>query len=135
VTGPINLDHYEVLDVPRDADFDTIRRSYHRLARDLHPDIRPNAATAMRLVNAAWSDLNDPIRRRTYDLSLSDRPRTPTGPLYRPRARDGHEIDEDADYQYRLQRHPRSSLRTSFAGIIVIVLLLIAMITPYLGHR
>ncbi len=130
---PVDLDHYEVLDVPRDADFDTIRRSYHRLARDLHPDVRPNdpdAASAMQLVNAAWSDLNDPVRRRTYDLTLRDKPRTPTGPLYRP----GSE-DDDAEYEYRLQRHTRSSLRTSFAGIIVIVLLLIAMITPYLGHR
>ena len=32
-------DFYEVLGVGRDADADTLKRSYRRLARQYHPDV------------------------------------------------------------------------------------------------
>jgi DnaJ domain len=61
--------HYEVLDVPAWASRDQIQRAYVRLARHAHPDAGGTEAR-MREVNAAWTVLSDPARRRAYDRTL-----------------------------------------------------------------
>jgi molecular chaperone DnaJ len=63
-------DLYETLGVPRDADGDTIKKAYRRLARQLHPDVNPDPATQERFkdVTHAYEVLSDPEKRRMYDL-------------------------------------------------------------------
>lgn len=74
----INL--YEILNVPSDADQDTIRKSYHSLARRYHPDRqvyhldRPvtvadkqAAEEQFKIVTNAYEVLKDPQRRQEYD--------------------------------------------------------------------
>ena len=62
-------DLYEMLGVARDADADTIKKAYRRLARQLHPDVNPDPATQERFkeVSAAYEVLSDPQKRATYD--------------------------------------------------------------------
>jgi molecular chaperone DnaJ len=62
-------DHYEVLGVSRDASQDEIKKSYRRLARQLHPDVNPSpdAAERFKLVTHAYDVLSDPQQRRQYD--------------------------------------------------------------------
>src|SRR5690348_18465173 len=62
-------DPYEVLGVARDADDDTIKKAYRRLARELHPDVNPDPATQERFkeVAAAYEVLSDPEKRSVYD--------------------------------------------------------------------
>ena len=61
-------DHYDVLGVTHDADSDTIKGAYRRLAKRLHPDVcRDGSADAFREVRAAFETLSDPGRRRCYD--------------------------------------------------------------------
>jgi molecular chaperone DnaJ len=62
-------DLYELLGVPRDADADTIKRAYRRLARQLHPDVNPDSATQERFkeVSRAYEVLSDPQKRAAYD--------------------------------------------------------------------
>jgi molecular chaperone DnaJ len=66
----VSQDPYETLGVPRDADADTIKKAYRRLARQLHPDVNPDPATQERFkdVTRAYEILSDPEKRRMYDL-------------------------------------------------------------------
>src|SRR5437762_7185536 len=63
------LDPYATLGVARSATIAQITRAYHRLAKELHPDLRGDASSArMRVVNAAWEILSDPRKRAAWDL-------------------------------------------------------------------
>lgn len=63
-------DFYSVLGVPKDADAATIKKTYRKLARDLHPDKNPgNKAmeTRFKEVNRAYEVLGDDSKRKLYD--------------------------------------------------------------------
>lgn len=63
-------DLYAVLGVPRGATDEEIKRTYRRLARQLHPDVNkdPGAEQRFKEITAAYETLKDPARRRQYDL-------------------------------------------------------------------
>ena len=63
-------DYYGILGIPTDAGPDEIKRAYRRLARELHPDVNPDAAAQERFaeVSAAYEVLSDPEKRRVVDL-------------------------------------------------------------------
>src|SRR5947209_14907390 len=63
-------DYYEVLGVARDADETTIKKSFRRLARELHPDVNthdPRAEDKFKEAAEAYEVLSDRERRATYD--------------------------------------------------------------------
>jgi molecular chaperone DnaJ len=63
-------DYYEVLGVARDADEATIKKSFRRLARELHPDVNahdPEAEEKFKEAAEAYEVLSDADRRQTYD--------------------------------------------------------------------
>ncbi len=63
-------DYYEILGVSRDADPDTIKRAFRRLARETHPDANPGdpaAEARFREVAEAYEVLSDARRRQAYD--------------------------------------------------------------------
>jgi curved DNA-binding protein CbpA len=64
-------DYYEVLDIAPDASAEEIKRAYHRLAFQCHPDRNRKSEEAheeMEMINEAYAVLSDPIKRREYDL-------------------------------------------------------------------
>jgi molecular chaperone DnaJ len=63
-------DLYEVLGVSRDASQEEIKKAYRRLARQLHPDVNPDAGTQERFkeVTRAYDVLSDPKKREMYDM-------------------------------------------------------------------
>ena len=62
-------DYYELLGVSRDADEATIKKSFRRLARELHPDVsdHPEAEARFREVTEAYEVLSSSERRALYD--------------------------------------------------------------------
>jgi molecular chaperone DnaJ len=63
-------DPYEVLGVARDADEQEVKKSFRRLARELHPDVNahdPQAEEKFKEAAEAYEILSDPERRATYD--------------------------------------------------------------------
>ncbi len=62
-------DLYDLLGVDRDADADTIKKAYRKLARQLHPDVNPDPESQERFkhVSAAYEVLSDPQKRAAYD--------------------------------------------------------------------
>jgi molecular chaperone DnaJ len=63
-------DPYEVLGVPRDASEQQIKKSFRRLARELHPDVNahdPQAEEKFKEAAEAYEILSDTERRATYD--------------------------------------------------------------------
>jgi len=66
----MSTDPYATLGVDRDADADTLKKAYRRLARQYHPDVNsdPGAQEKFKEVSAAYEILSDPEKRRVYDL-------------------------------------------------------------------
>lgn len=62
-------DYYDLLGVSRDADADTLKRAYRRLARQYHPDINkePGAEDRFKEIGRAYEVLSDPQTRARYD--------------------------------------------------------------------
>ncbi|WP_427384061.1 DnaJ C-terminal domain-containing protein [Janibacter sp. G56] len=63
-------DFYAILGVPQDADAATIKKTYRKLARSLHPDQNaddPTAETRFKEVGEAYAVLSDPEQRKEYD--------------------------------------------------------------------
>src|SRR5580658_8875737 len=85
---------YEVLGVKSDASPDDIRKSYRKLAKELHPDLnpgKPEAEARFKTVTAAYDLLSDADKRARYDRgeideSGAERPQY----SYRPHAEGAH---------------------------------------------
>jgi molecular chaperone DnaJ len=65
----VKRDYYEVLGVSREADPDAIKRAFHGLARDWHPDVAdaPDAEARFRELAEAYSVLSKREARLLYD--------------------------------------------------------------------
>jgi DnaJ family protein C protein 3 len=69
------VDHYQRLQVIRDADAEVIERAYKALSMKHHPDRassgnRDSATRRMQAINEAYRVLGDPEARRRYDATL-----------------------------------------------------------------
>jgi curved DNA-binding protein len=63
-------DLYAILGVARDADAETIRKTYRKLARKHHPDVNPGDRSAedkFKDITHAYDVLSDAEKRRSYD--------------------------------------------------------------------
>ena len=63
-------DYYEVLDVPKNAGADDIKKSYRKKALEFHPDRNPNDKSAeekFKEAAEAYDVLSDPDKRARYD--------------------------------------------------------------------
>jgi DnaJ-class molecular chaperone len=71
----VSWDPYAALGVPKSSSADEIRKAYRKLAKELHPDVRPNdKATTERFkrVTAAFNLLTDETQRVRFDRGEID---------------------------------------------------------------
>uniref|UniRef100_A0A182SY80 DnaJ homolog subfamily B member 9 n=1 Tax=Anopheles maculatus TaxID=74869 RepID=A0A182SY80_9DIPT len=75
-TKGCKISHYDVLQVPRNATPEEIRKSYQALALQYHPDKRTSTMPAIDetdhfiRIDQAWKTLRDDRLRRIYDAEL-----------------------------------------------------------------
>lgn len=63
-------DYYQILEVPRTASAEDIKKSFRKLARKYHPDVNPGNKSAeerFKQINTAFEVLSDPQKRKLYD--------------------------------------------------------------------
>lgn len=65
-----NKDYYQILEINRDADKDTIKRAYKQLALKYHPDVnnQPGAEEKFKELTEAYAVLSDDEKKAQYDL-------------------------------------------------------------------
>ena len=59
----------KALDLEDDADFDAVKKSWRRLAKENHPDVKPgdaDAAVRFQTIQAAYEVLRSAEERRTW---------------------------------------------------------------------
>ena len=66
------VDYYSVLDVPKNASQNDIKKAYHNLARQWHPDKKEDdnkeeATEKFKLISAAYDVLSDEQKKKVYD--------------------------------------------------------------------
>ena len=68
-------DHYQTLEIDRQATPGTIKQAFRRLAKEYHPDKNPTrekfAEKMFREISIAYDVLRDPKERSKYDLTLN----------------------------------------------------------------
>ncbi|MGH7204546.1 MAG: J domain-containing protein, partial [Candidatus Levyibacteriota bacterium] len=65
------MNYYEVLEITITASHDEIRAAYRKCAKKYHPDLnRGKTSDKMIEVNQAYATLNDPSKRRLYDVTI-----------------------------------------------------------------
>jgi Ca-activated chloride channel family protein len=74
-----DLSYYDLLEIPKDATPEEIRRAYHDAARRLHPDVSslPNSKEMFMQAQKAYEVLADPKARELYDKNLLEQSNTP----------------------------------------------------------
>jgi len=71
-------DHYELLQVSRNADSETIHRIYRIMAARFHPDNpKTGNVETFLLIERAYRVLADPVRRAQYDVACPAEPAKP----------------------------------------------------------
>jgi len=61
---------YDILQVPKNASFDQIKKQYRKLSLEHHPD-RNGDAEKFKKINEAYQHLSDDNNRRAYDQSIN----------------------------------------------------------------
>ena len=97
------MNYYELLGINKKAEPDEIKRVYREKLKEWHPDKNPDrreeAEEMTKTLNAAYSVLSDPVKRRHYDRLL----RFSDGKDY------GQYVNDDA-FSNKI-RHPSGALR------------------------
>jgi DnaJ-class molecular chaperone len=97
----VSWDPYAVLGVGKSAAPDEIRKAYRKLAKELHPDVRPGDKAAedrFKRASAAYELLSDPVKRARFDRGEIDGDGNERGFAGRPDPRGGAPFEPGQDF-------------------------------------
>ncbi|GAB4860431.1 hypothetical protein Ancab_035590 [Ancistrocladus abbreviatus] len=82
------VDWYGVIGVDPSADYETLRKQYHKLALILHPEKSKSVGAdgAFKILSQAWSLLSDKVKRMAYDEKRNQRSTYPKVSAVNPSA-------------------------------------------------
>lgn len=103
-------DYYQMLGVERTADANALKKAYHVLAHEWHPDKNPDnteeAEEKFKEISEAYSVLSDPDRRRNYDMTGS-----PNEPNRGGFSTTGDPFDIFRQHMHQQQRQPNPPMK------------------------
>lgn len=117
--------HYDNLKVARDAPPEVIRAAYKSLAHKYHPDRNqnnPGASRIMSLINIAYEELSDPVKRGLYDEWIREQEKLQR--THSPENVTTNNKTEDSSIQ-RSTKNKRSVLLFLAAIIVLATILLV----------
>ncbi len=116
--------HYDNLKVARDAPPEVIRAAYKSLAHKYHPDRNqnnPNAARIMSLINIAYEELSDPVKRKLHDEWIREQEKLKH--THSPEAVTSSNKTEDSNFQRNTKNR-----RT----VLLLLVIVIALVNIFL---
>ena len=67
----MSVNYYEILEIDKDADSESIKKAYKKLAKKFHPDLNPDdielSEEKFKEINEAYHVLIDAKERKKYD--------------------------------------------------------------------
>ena len=70
------MNYYEILEIDNDADSESIKKAYKKLAKKFHPDLNPDdielSEEKFKEINEAYHVLIDDNERKKYDQFCSE---------------------------------------------------------------
>ena len=67
----MSVNYYEILEIDKDADSESIKKAYKKLAKKFHPDLNPDnielSEEKFKEINEAYHVLIDDNERKKYD--------------------------------------------------------------------
>ncbi len=121
-------DPYQVLNVAKGAHPDDIKKAYRQLARQYHPDARPDDKTAenrFKDIAAAYDVLSNPDRRKRFDAGETgmdratqhtQKKRPPNRPPHKAPGHNGAKSRFDSFFKNRAQKE-RAGIKTKGADV------------------
>jgi DnaJ-class molecular chaperone len=114
-------DPYEVLDVPKNASIQDIKKSYRKLAKKYHPDLNPGnkeAEKKFKAISHAFDQIGTVESREKFDQEQKEFRRAPQGE--RPFENGPFTFDSDVDssdfFENLFGQRPRGRTRRDRAG-------------------
>ncbi len=120
--------YYDLFGIAPNADRETIKRAYRNLARQYHPDARPNDPTAaeqFKQINEAYQTLINVERRAHYDTQLRHR-QAPSTPSAHVTPHDPSIANTKVMYPSRLKNDNTNAwVRYMFIGLLITLMIII----------
>jgi len=119
------MNYYDILDVPKDASADVIKKQYKKKALKYHPD-RGGNAEMFKKISEAYQTLSDPEKKQEYDNpNPFSQHMPPTGAHFHHHRQQPHFVDPNIIFQHffnnnffqkppQHMQHPQARNTTTF---------------------